>query len=138
MRKDWSLKLHEALCAYWTTYKTLIGMTHFKLIYEKLCHLPVELEHKAYWAIKALNFNMQKTVRKRCYNCIKLEELRHAAYENASSTRRRPKTSRRNFHIGEWMLLFNSRLKFFSRKLRSRWTGPYQVPEVFDHGVVEI
>jgi hypothetical protein len=56
-RKDWSLKLPEALWAYRTAYKTPIGTTPFKLIYGKSCHLPVELEHKAYWAIRNLNLN---------------------------------------------------------------------------------
>jgi hypothetical protein len=58
-KKDWSLKLDEAPWAYQTAYKTLIGMTPFKMVYGKPCHLPVELEHKAYWAIRALNFDMK-------------------------------------------------------------------------------
>jgi hypothetical protein len=58
MRKDWSLKLDETLWVYQTADKTHIGMTLFKLMYGKLWHLPVELEYKAYWAIKALNFDM--------------------------------------------------------------------------------
>lgn len=53
--KDWSSKFDDALWAYRMAYKTPIGMTPFKLIYGKSCHLPVELEHKAYWAIRSLN-----------------------------------------------------------------------------------
>ena len=59
-RKDWSMKLDETLWAYRTTYKTPIGMTPFKLIYGKQCPLPVEMEHKAYWAIKSINFDLEK------------------------------------------------------------------------------
>jgi transposase InsO family protein len=59
IKKDWSLKLDEALWAYRTAYETSIGMTPFKMVYGKPCHLPVELGHKAYWAIRALNFDMK-------------------------------------------------------------------------------
>jgi len=57
-RKDWSLRLNDALLAYRTTYKTSLGMSPYRVVYEKPCHLPVELEHKAYWAIKAFNSNL--------------------------------------------------------------------------------
>ncbi|KAL0285913.1 UNVERIFIED_CONTAM: hypothetical protein Sradi_7160500 [Sesamum radiatum] len=73
-----------------------------------------------------------------------LDEIRHHAYENARifkeptkawhDTRIKPK----DFSEGDKVLLFNSRLKLFSGKLRSKWSGPYIVTNVFPHGAVEL
>jgi transposase InsO family protein len=60
--KDWSKKLDRALWAYRTAFKTPIGMTPYQFIYGKACNLPIELEHKAYWAIKGMNLNLDAAV----------------------------------------------------------------------------
>ncbi|GJU85280.1 reverse transcriptase domain-containing protein [Tanacetum coccineum] len=59
-RASWSDKLDEALWAFRTAFKTPIGCTPYKLVYGKSCHLPIELEHKAYWALKHANFDLKK------------------------------------------------------------------------------
>ncbi|XP_057997431.1 uncharacterized protein LOC131176357 [Hevea brasiliensis] len=125
------MKLDYALWAYHTRYKTPTGTTPFCLVYGKSCYLPVELEHKAYWAIKTLNFNLKAASEKRLLQLNELEEVREDAYEIARIFK--DKTKR-------WgvVLLFNSRLKLFPRKLRSRWSGPFKVTQVFPHGEVEV
>nr|GEV76351.1 reverse transcriptase domain-containing protein [Tanacetum cinerariifolium] len=57
-RASWSDKLNHALWAFRTAYKTLIGCTPYKLVYGKVCHLPIELEYITYWALKHANFDL--------------------------------------------------------------------------------
>jgi hypothetical protein len=75
-RRDWSIKLDDALWAYRTTYKSLIGLTPFQIVYGKSCHLPVELEHKAYWALKFFNFDHTTSGERRKLQLHQLDELR--------------------------------------------------------------
>nr|GFA96914.1 retroelement Pol polyprotein-like [Tanacetum cinerariifolium] len=82
-RASWSDKLDDALWAFRTAYKTLIGCTPYKLVYGKACHLPIELEHKAYWALKHANFDMQTAGDHKKVQLNELNELCDQAYENS-------------------------------------------------------
>ncbi|XP_039017035.1 uncharacterized protein LOC120147811 [Hibiscus syriacus] len=119
-------------------------MSPFKLVYGKVFHLPVEHEHKAYWAIKQLNFDYQLVGEQRLLELNEMEEFRAEAYENAriykEKTNKWPdqKLMPGHFHMGQQVLLYNSRLKLFPGKLKSRWSGPYEVYYVYPHGVVNI
>ena len=75
-KRDWATKLDEALWAYITAYKTPIGRTPFQLLYGKSCHLPVEIEYKALWATKLLNFDINSSQEKRRITLHELEEIR--------------------------------------------------------------
>ncbi|CAM8890211.1 unnamed protein product [Rhodiola kirilowii] len=143
-RKDWSQRLDEALWAYRMAYKTLIGTSPFWLVYGKACHLPVELEHKAYWALKQCNPDLKAAGLDRKMQLCELEELRLEANENQIDYKARTKLYhdkfilRHKFEIGQQVLLFSSRLKLMPGKLRSRWMGLYTISRVFNHGALEL
>ena len=80
-RKDWSLRFNDALWAYHIAYKNILGMTSYRLVHGKACHLLVELEHQFYWAIKMFNLDKASSLRKLKLN--ELEEIWHDAYENS-------------------------------------------------------
>ena len=89
--KDWSKKLDSALWAYRTAFKTPFGTTPFHLLYGKACHMSVELEHKADWAVKLTNFDLKPAVERRLIQLNKLDEIRHLAYENSKIYKERTK-----------------------------------------------
>nr|GEX64877.1 DNA-directed DNA polymerase [Tanacetum cinerariifolium] len=143
-RASWSDKLDDALWAFRTTFKTPIGCTPYKLVYEKSCHLPIELEHRAYWALKHVKFDLKTTGDHRKLKLNELNELRDQAYENSLIYKERTKKLHDSkiknhiFNVGDQVLLFNSRLKIFSGKLKTRWSGPFTITRVFPYGTVEL
>ncbi|GJS55556.1 reverse transcriptase domain-containing protein [Tanacetum coccineum] len=111
---SWSDKLDDALWAFHTAYKTPIGCTPYKLVYGK------------------------------AFQLNELNELCDHAYENSLICKEKTKwiydskIKNRVFNVGDQVLLFNSRLKMFSGKLKSRWSGPFTISYVFPYGTVEL
>ncbi|GJU50463.1 reverse transcriptase domain-containing protein [Tanacetum coccineum] len=117
-RASWSDKLDDALWALRTAYKTPIRCTPYKLVYVKACHLP-----DGVGSTKLLPLNMQTLI-------SKLREKTKRIHD--------AKIKNRVFNVGDQVLLFNSRLKIFSGKLKSRWSGPFTIVQVFPYGTVEL
>ncbi|GKE63809.1 reverse transcriptase domain-containing protein, partial [Tanacetum coccineum] len=122
---SWSDRLDDALWAFHTAFKTPIGCIP--------CHLPIELEHKAYWALKHVNFNLKTAGDHRKLQLNELNELRDQAYDNSLIYKERTKKlhdfkiKNRIFNVGDRVLLFNSCLKIFSGKLKTHWSGPFTI-----------
>ncbi|GJX36658.1 reverse transcriptase domain-containing protein [Tanacetum coccineum] len=141
---SWSDKLDDALWAFRTAYKTPIGCTPYKLVYGKACHLPIKLEHKAYWALNHSNFDLKTAGDHQKIQLNELNELRDQAYENSLIYKERTKKlhnskiKNRIFNVADQVLLFNSRLKIFSGKLKTRWSSPFTITEVFPYGTAKL
>nr|GEW80885.1 reverse transcriptase domain-containing protein [Tanacetum cinerariifolium] len=141
---SWLDKLDGALWAFQTAYKTPIRCTPYKLVYGKACHLPIELEHKAYWALKHTNFDLQTVSDHRKVQLNELNELCDQAYENSLIYKEKTKRLHdfkikdRIFNVGDRVLLFNSRMNIFLGKLKTCWSGPFTITHVFPYGTVEL
>nr|GEX40704.1 reverse transcriptase domain-containing protein [Tanacetum cinerariifolium] len=143
-RALWSDKLEDALWAFRIAFKTPIGCTPYRLFYEKSCHLPLEIEHKAFLALKHANFDLKTVGDYQMLQLNELNKLRDQAYENSLIYKERTKKlhdvkiKNRIFNVGDQVLLFNSHLKIFSRKLKSRWSGPFTIAEVYPYGTAKL
>ena len=119
-------------------------MSLYRIVVGKSCPLPHELGYKAMWAIKMLNCDFPTTKEKRLLQLNELEELRNEAYDNVRIYKEKTKKwhdkriMRKEFKVGGLVLLYNSRLRLFSRKHNSRWSGSYTVIVVTNFGAMTL
>ena len=143
-RKNWSKKLDDALWAYRTAYKNPMGMSPYKMVYGKACHLPLELEHKAYWAVNELNYDFKLAGEKRLFDISSLDEWRTQAYENAKLFKEKVKRWHdkriKNVSLKSENMFFCTTLVLDSLQENSspNGKGPYVIEEVYRSGAIKI
>ncbi|XP_019091106.1 PREDICTED: uncharacterized protein LOC109128713 [Camelina sativa] len=143
-KKDWPLKLDDALWAYRTAYKTLIERTPFQFLYGKNCHLPVVVEYKVIWATKLLNLDIKTAQERRVLDLHEIDEIRLEAYDNSKIYKERTKAfhdkkiQHKDLRAGDKVLLFYSKLQLFPGKLKSRWSLPFAFKEAMPYGAVTL
>ncbi|GKF04927.1 reverse transcriptase domain-containing protein [Tanacetum coccineum] len=126
-RTKWADKLDDALWAFRTAFKTPIGCTPYRLVYEKACHVPIELEHKAYSALKWNNFDLKIAGDHRKVQLNELNELWYQAYENSLIYKEKTKKihdakiKNREFHVDDCGTIESSQLNGPNFKVNGNW-----------------
>ena len=106
-KKDWAKKIDNALWEYRTTFKTPMGMSPFRLVFGKACHLPVELEHRAYWVTRQLNMDSKMVDEKCMLQLSESVEFHNEAYQNVKIYKEKTKAwhdkhiARKEFEPGQ-------------------------------------
>ncbi|XP_015086913.1 uncharacterized protein LOC107030018 [Solanum pennellii] len=119
-------------------------MSPYQHVYGKTFHLPVELENKVVLAMKKLKMDWNEAEEQRLNGLNEFDEFPLKSYESLALYKEKmkkyhdQKIKRREFEVGDLVLLFNSRLRLFSGKIKYKWTGPFLITHVFPHGVVEL
>ncbi|XP_021991618.1 uncharacterized protein LOC110888399 [Helianthus annuus] len=143
-RQDWSSKLDDALWAYRRPTKFQLVQLLTGSCMDGLSLTNVKLAHRAHWAIKTVNADYDEAGKMRKLQLSEIEEIRDEAYECAAAYKDKlkkvhdAKIKKPTFEVGQKVWLYNSRLKLFVGKLKSKWIGPYVIRRVGRFGDVDI
>eukprot|EP00253_Pinus_taeda_P003803 PITA_03803 len=143
-RKDWADRLVEATWAYNTTRKTTTSFTPYELVYGKRTLLSIEFEYNTLRMAAQLDLDLSHAQQERLMQLNGLDEIRMQALLHSEVTQLQRKVwhdrhlNDKQFQLGDWALLYDSRHKDFKGKLRTRWLGPYAVEKCNDNGSVLI
>ncbi|XP_028804614.1 uncharacterized protein LOC114759579 [Neltuma alba] len=119
-------------------------MSPYRIIYEKSCHIPVELEHISYWAVKSYNTDLKEAGLNRLLQIEELEEIHLDTYYSSDIYKQKTKLIhnanilRKKFKEGNKVLRYQARFKFNKGKFKMSWDGPYIVTKVHDFGMIEL
>ncbi|XP_022889236.1 uncharacterized protein LOC111404700 [Olea europaea var. sylvestris] len=122
-RNNWSKQRNDALWAYRTAFKTPIGMSPYLLFSEKACHLPVELEHRAYLALRNLNFYLKTASEKRLFQLNEIDEFRLETYKSVKFYKERTKSDitctfeKESLRISESLILKSNQVVVWDEKV---------------------
>ncbi|XP_070023003.1 uncharacterized protein [Nicotiana sylvestris] len=140
----WSKKLGDALWAYQTTLKVSIGMSPYRLVFKKSCHFLVDLEHKAMRALKKLNLDWHVAANLRVAHLNELNKFWYHAYASSSLYKEKMKYLHdkyiwnKKFKVRDLVLLFNSMLRMLPVKLKSKWSGLFEIVGVIPFGALDL
>ena len=135
--KDWLTKMDNALWAYWTTFKIPIRASPHRLVFGTSCQLPMELDHRAYWVTRKLNIDFQVAEEKRMLQVNELDEFWYEAYENSKICNEITKAWH-DKHIMRNEFQPRQQVLKCLGKLKSRWSRPFFITQVFPYGSVEL
>ena len=125
-------------------YKTLLGMSPYRVVYGKSCHLLLKLEHRTWWATSTPNSDLTAAAEERILQLSELEEIRAEVHENARLPNERVKLVhgktilRKDFTLDMKVLLYDLILHLFAGKLKPQWKDPFVVSHVFPYDAVDI
>ncbi|XP_057819044.2 uncharacterized protein LOC131032133 [Cryptomeria japonica] len=143
-KRDWAMRLPEAVWAYHTTWKTTTGLTPYELIYGKKAVLPIEFEIKTLQTALQLSLSLSDAQKDCIVQLHSLDELHQDALFHTEVIQKQRALwhdrhiRQRSFQPRDWALLYDSRFQDFKGKFHTRWLGPYEVEHVYDNSAIQL